>query len=654
VSPQLHPHPRLKAGPLPEGEGFSGQDFRGAVPWDSAPQRSRGARVLLAAAAAVLLAANPVWAAGGERLFLTGNDQALWLVRSAGDGNFDVAIRPTGLPWKVVGRDLSGTVQAAVAVEGHVHLLLSDPFAHLIIHPAEQEPVQAQSPQDERWPLETPILAAFGTGEPNAKDSSSALVVVVADSGGRPATRSSTSRSSSAQSSSSSRPAPRSAPAERPALRLPATGAALTLPAARGSLQLFQYTDGQWEQVAQLPDVVLSPRMQVLGAAADGMIYLYVAGEPGRAPRLVRWDGLQWQSIGALPPAGPMKIAASDAAQPEAASATASAPSSTPATFPAAGGRHGGGDVETVFAMVSLGRAPILLRAVPAAGPARWRVQLAALGADDQFTLQEVHALGEAANWGEVDFVANPLRAARLGGQIALLWKQQGGLEMGSVDLTGQLVPQGGVEVLQPEEPIGQGEDIRNYVILGALILSSLLALQMRGRVPLRPLALPPGVTVADPLRRMLAGLIDLVPLCMLAGAFAPVPPGTLQELLQRAKDNRLPNSMYIAGMGSICLYVAYCVFMEHRFGTTVGKAALKLRVTNDQGQPATLQQLALRNVLKIVELLWPSIPVLLLMPLLNRSRQRLGDLFARTVVVSGKPLEESPREGGEDDPPME
>jgi uncharacterized RDD family membrane protein YckC len=273
----------------------------------------------------------------------------------------------------------------------------------------------------------------------------------------------------------------------------------------------------------------------------------------------------------------------------------------------------------------------------------------------EEFSFQDVRSLGEAAPWTTVDFAANPLRAAQLGSQIALLWKRQDRLQMGTVDLTGGFVPLENVEVFQPEPPSGQGEDIRNYVLLGALMLSSMLALALRGRVPLRPIALPPGVAVADLFRRLLAGLIDLVPMSMLAGAFAGVPPMAWQEFVQRAKDQRLPDSMYYAGMGAVCLYAVYCAIMEYRFGWTLGKALMKIRVTDDQGRPASLAQVALRNVLKIIELLfvWPGFPILLLVPLLNRSRLRLGDLIARTVVVSGKPAA-GPPGGGANEPPRE
>jgi uncharacterized RDD family membrane protein YckC len=163
---------------------------------------------------------------------------------------------------------------------------------------------------------------------------------------------------------------------------------------------------------------------------------------------------------------------------------------------------------------------------------------------------------------------------------------------------------------------------------------------------------LPPGVAPADLLRRLLAFLIDLLPILALAFVVFPIPADvSVKEFIRLADQRHTPNNVAYALAAALTLHIVYCTLAEYRFGTTLGKALLKLRVIGDQGTPPTLRQLAVRNVLKIVELLWPpNLPLLILMPVLNRGRQRLGDLFARTIVVSAAAVPPAPPPG--EDPP--
>jgi uncharacterized RDD family membrane protein YckC len=82
-------------------------------------------------------------------------------------------------------------------------------------------------------------------------------------------------------------------------------------------------------------------------------------------------------------------------------------------------------------------------------------------------------------------------------------------------------------------------------------------------------------------------------------------------------------------------LFGGYFVFFEAVMrGQTPGKKAMKIRVIRDDGTPVTLNEVLVRNILRLVDFL----PVLYglggLVMFLNPLYKRLGDLAAGTIVV--------------------
>jgi len=83
-----------------------------------------------------------------------------------------------------------------------------------------------------------------------------------------------------------------------------------------------------------------------------------------------------------------------------------------------------------------------------------------------------------------------------------------------------------------------------------------------------------------------------------------------------------------------LTLWFNYFAFAEWRWGQTVGKSALGMRVTTESGERPGWNAAAIRNLLRIVDLL-------LIGPLLiatSERRQRLGDRLDHTVVISTQP----------------
>ena len=88
--------------------------------------------------------------------------------------------------------------------------------------------------------------------------------------------------------------------------------------------------------------------------------------------------------------------------------------------------------------------------------------------------------------------------------------------------------------------------------------------------------------------------------------------------------------------IGGFLILFGYPVLLETRWnGQTIGKRALGLRVVTIEGSPVGFRHAAIRSLLSVVDFYLPPIGVsATVVSLLNRRNQRLGDLFAGTIVL--------------------
>jgi uncharacterized RDD family membrane protein YckC len=97
-----------------------------------------------------------------------------------------------------------------------------------------------------------------------------------------------------------------------------------------------------------------------------------------------------------------------------------------------------------------------------------------------------------------------------------------------------------------------------------------------------------------------------------------------------------------ILGVAITLFWGGYFFLFEWRMrGQTPGKKALKIRVIRDDGTPATIHEVLVRNVLRLVDILPPplyAVGVLVMFP--SRLSKRLGDIAAGTIVVKEAPLD--------------
>ena len=100
--------------------------------------------------------------------------------------------------------------------------------------------------------------------------------------------------------------------------------------------------------------------------------------------------------------------------------------------------------------------------------------------------------------------------------------------------------------------------------------------------------------------------------------------------------DERLGNWLAaVAGIATFALQWGYYMVFEIAMnGQSPGKRALGLRVIKAQGYPISFSDSAIRNLVRIVDVLPFAYGIGLLTMLLNKNWQRLGDLAAGTLVV--------------------
>jgi uncharacterized RDD family membrane protein YckC len=134
---------------------------------------------------------------------------------------------------------------------------------------------------------------------------------------------------------------------------------------------------------------------------------------------------------------------------------------------------------------------------------------------------------------------------------------------------------------------------------------------------------------LAGPGSRFLAQIIDF-PLQLLLLAAAVVGGVSLGQVVNN------PNVLIVATivLALIVVWGYYPVSEAAWSGKTLGKFAFGLRVVGDQGEPITVSQAIIRNLVRLIDFLPFFYGVGIIALFWNGRGKRLGDLAAGTVVV--------------------
>jgi len=229
--------------------------------------------------------------------------------------------------------------------------------------------------------------------------------------------------------------------------------------------------------------------------------------------------------------------------------------------------------------------------------------------------------------------------AAPLGQKLALgTWQGVGRLQMGLLEPGSGHVELAEVAAAAPAAPTRSRTPPWMVAVLTAAIM--LMLVWRRQSSLLGAAALPNHLVCAAIWRRAVAFGIDAVPALAVAAPLwltliGQVATGGAAVELDPAIQAKLAGRAWLAWALFRSAQAAYCAITEIALGASPGKRLLGCRVVTEQGGRPAVRQVILRNVLRILELeMDPPLVPLLLLAVLTRNRQRLGDIIARTLVV--------------------
>lgn len=84
----------------------------------------------------------------------------------------------------------------------------------------------------------------------------------------------------------------------------------------------------------------------------------------------------------------------------------------------------------------------------------------------------------------------------------------------------------------------------------------------------------------------------------------------------------------------AVVMYLFYHTIFEYKWGQTLGKKLLKIRVAMEDGTACTLKGAVVRNLGRVIDVALGGYILGILSIMLSSKRQRIGDHVASTVVV--------------------
>jgi uncharacterized RDD family membrane protein YckC len=234
-------------------------------------------------------------------------------------------------------------------------------------------------------------------------------------------------------------------------------------------------------------------------------------------------------------------------------------------------------------------------------------------------------------------------QVSTVGSQIALMWYDGQTARYTFCDAYGVAEPLRDLLELDAPPPDTRGEVLYRYFFFGILGLTLFAMFAIPPKAPLGPVMLPVIYKPAPLIKRLLASVIDIVIVSIPFAIYLqkhiavdPVVTDWKSMLTFQAVYNQFLASYdgALAAITTLGAFLAYCVVMEMRFAGTLGKLIFGLKTVSSNGLPLGWREVIVRNTFKVFSLaLVPYLPILIMA--LNPARQRLGDMFGRSIVVA-------------------
>ena len=228
-----------------------------------------------------------------------------------------------------------------------------------------------------------------------------------------------------------------------------------------------------------------------------------------------------------------------------------------------------------------------------------------------------------------------PPAVAMAGDKTAMLWKKDQKWLFAMCELDGRLEGESPMDAFawaDEQELVARVQNIFFMAVFGVIVV---LMFWPGQTLRTAPFSLPATMAPARLAKRLVAVCIDALPFLVVATTIGLEGIDTASvTTIEQAKQVASTTRFLYAFLGFLTVYPSYCFIMEYRFGATVGKMVMRLRVVADKGRKPKMRELALRNVSKTIEILGLMLIFPLLFPLLTQYRQRLGDKIAWTTVI--------------------
>ncbi len=361
-------------------------------------------------------------------------------------------------------------------------------------------------------------------------------------------------------------------------------------------LSFMRNTSGDWKEFTTYDNVLLAEESRIMIANVGRSLFLLIVDASAGANRLAAWRDGKWREAPLQTELASQKIL-------------------------------GLYSVENQLVVILAGKND----------SSQWEIQFAiADETADKFAFQPVTADLTRANWADADLIMT----ATMPQQIALLWRDGEALKLAAVTLNGKMTPRRDVDIFSRNP--GAADALIDMVMWGLMPAILILVFVLRPKSRTIPFMLPPEIRPGSLFKRVLAGMIDLLPFALITSqvflheqAAAAAKSGQDIQTTLKTLAEQYPLEVAYAALSCVGFYTLYSCLMELRFGATLGKMLFKLRVVANGGYKPTARQIILRNAVRAVPLIMQTLlPLLILFPMLNPNRQRLGDMIAHTPVA--------------------
>lgn len=245
---------------------------------------------------------------------------------------------------------------------------------------------------------------------------------------------------------------------------------------------------------------------------------------------------------------------------------------------------------------------------------------------------------------GPLKFPGSAVWALAQDTACAVVRGDDGGVRWGQWDLKDGSPRYGGLQVVTPlrEVTIMITQVWLQRLLEYGLLPLILIVLFIRRRESLiRPAELPAGVILAPLSARLSAFMIDSIILFPVHAVLITVIFDLPKELYADPRiifwggSSLYPELLWVG----LLIWGVYCVYgtiFEWLMAATPGKQAVQIRVLTERAARARFFAVLTRNLFRLVEFLAPPAVIV---AVVTQNRQRIGDLLAATIVVTGTPL---------------